>query len=100
MRQLVRTDLAEQDLAQILEYLDERSPVAADRLAAELDDACRLLAAQPGLGRPRDELAPGIRSVVIEKKYVVLFRVTDDAIVVVRIVHGAMNLNALDLGDE
>lgn len=37
---------------------------------------------------------------MVEKKYVVLFRVTDEAVVIVRIVHGAMNLNALDLGDE
>lgn len=100
MRQVVRTDLAEQDVDKLIEYLDERSPAAADRLATELDDTCRILAAQPGLGRPRDELAPGIRSVVIEKKYVVLFRVTDDAVVIVRVIHGAINLNALDLGGE
>lgn len=99
MRQIVRTDLAEQDLEKLIEYLDERSPAAADRLAAGLDETCRLLAAQPGLGRPRDELARGIRSVVIEKNYVVLFRVADEAVVIVRIVHGAMNLSALDLGD-
>ena len=95
MRRVVRTDLAEQDLDEALSYLDERSPAAADRLATGIDDACQRLATQPGVGRMRDDLSPGLRTVVVEK-YLIFFRVTDDEVIVVRILHAARDQGAID----
>jgi toxin ParE1/3/4 len=91
VRRVTRTDTAERDLDEILEYLNGRSPPAAERLVAELDSRCRLLASQPRMGRPRDDLAPGMRSIVIEH-YVVFFVSTDEEVTVVRILHGARNI--------
>jgi len=95
MRTIVRTELAETDFEAILAYLDEHSPAAAERLATEIDETCRHLAAQPRMGRPRDDLSVGLRSIVVQK-YLVFFRSTVDTLVVVRILHGARDQSAID----
>ncbi len=58
------------DLAEIWSYVAEDSVINADRLAARIDKAFKLLARRPGLGRARPELYPNLRSLVIDK-YVV-----------------------------
>lgn len=91
MRQLIRGDAAERDLDDILTRLAERSAKAAEDFAAELDERCRLLTSQPLTGRPRDDLLPGLRSVVVGH-YVVFFTSTDTEVLVRRIIHGARNI--------
>lgn len=81
------------DLEGILEYLEERSIRAAEELAAELDRTCQLLAAQPGLGRPRNELCPGARSVVVGK-YVLIYSPASDGINALRVIHGSRDIVA------
>lgn len=91
MRKLTRTATAEQDIDDILDYLDRHSPPAADRFAADLDARCQLLTTQPNTGRARDNLVPGMRSVVVGN-YLVFFLATDDDLFVVRVLHGARNV--------
>jgi toxin ParE1/3/4 len=91
MRRVMRTDAADRDLDEILDYLIERSPSAAERLVAELDSRCRLLASQPLTGRSRDDLVPGMRSIVVGR-YVLFFVSTDADVFIVRIIHGARNI--------
>jgi toxin ParE1/3/4 len=43
------------------------------------------------MGRARDDLAPGLRSVVAGK-YLVFFRASDAAIEVLRVIHGARDI--------
>jgi len=40
-----RTQRANRDLTEILDYLEEHSPAAADRLTTAIDERCALLAA-------------------------------------------------------
>jgi toxin ParE1/3/4 len=94
MLPVVRTEQAEADLVEILDYLDQRSPAAAERLAAAIDERCGRLGGLPELGRVRDELAPGLRSIVVEK-YVIFYRVTPAAVEVLRILHGARDVEGL-----
>src|SRR4051794_32556601 len=91
MRQLIRTDAAENDLDDILTYLSEHSQTAAERFATELEARCQLLPSQPLTGRSRDDLRVGLRSVVVGQ-YVVFFLATDDEIQIRRIIHGARNI--------
>lgn len=91
MRTLSRTPLAARDVREIVDYLLEHSEPAADRFTAELEAACRLLPSQPRMGGARDDLAPGVRSVVVGK-YVVFFRASDTSIEVLRVIHGARNI--------
>jgi toxin ParE1/3/4 len=46
------------------------------------------------MGRARDELASGLRSVAIER-YVLFYRITADAVQVVRILLGSRDLPSL-----
>jgi toxin ParE1/3/4 len=91
MRRLTRTVTAESDLEEILEYLTTHSPPAASKFATDFEARCQLLPSQPNTGRPRDDLAPGLRSVVVGR-YVAFFLVTDDDVVIVRVLHGARNI--------
>jgi toxin ParE1/3/4 len=85
--------MAENDLEEILDYLNALSPAAADKFAEEFDARCRLLPSQPNTGRPRDALLPGMRSVVVGR-YVVFFLPTDDEVIIVRVLHGARNMTS------
>jgi toxin ParE1/3/4 len=94
MPQVIRTGQAERDLEEILAYLDARSHSAAERLATAIDERSRLLGEFPGMGRSRDELLPGVRSIAIGR-YVLFYRVTQNAVEVLRILHGARDLEAI-----
>jgi toxin ParE1/3/4 len=87
MARVLQSDPAREDLIQILVYLRERNPRAADRFEAELGQKCRTLAQFPLMGRSREELAAGLRSIVL-KPYVVFYRPLDDGIELIRILHG------------
>jgi len=52
----------------------------------------------PLLGRAREELAPGLRSVAIER-YVLFYRVSETAVTIVRILHGARDINRIMKGN-
>jgi toxin ParE1/3/4 len=94
MSQVTRTDQADEDLVEILAYLGQHIPPAANRFAADVERACRLLAQLPEMGALCEELAPGLRRFPIGK-YVLFYQPTDDAIVVIRVVHGSRDIPAL-----
>ena len=74
-------------------YIAEDSVVEADRWLDRLDEKFSLWASQPMMGRGRDELAPGIRSLVFGR-YVVFFEPLRDGIDVVRVLHGSRDIDA------
>ena len=94
MLPVVRTEQAEADLEAILTYLEGRSPPAAERFAAAVDSRCRQLGQLPEIGRLREELAEGVRSIVIEK-YVLFYRVNEQAVQVLRILDGSRDLRGI-----
>lgn len=94
MYSVVRTELAESDFASILEYLEEHSQSAADRFTTDVVKTCRHLQDSPKMGRARDELTAGIRSIAIQK-YVLFYRINDNTVEIVRILHGARDIPAL-----
>jgi toxin ParE1/3/4 len=94
MLPVIRTQQAETDLAEILDYLDQRSPTAAERLATAIDERCVLLGQFPELGRVREELAAGLRSLSVER-YVLFYRVTANAVEILRILHGSRDIDSI-----
>ncbi len=88
------SELAEADLEEAWDYLAERNEAAADRLIDTILDRARLHAKLPLMGRPRDELSPGLRSFVV-RPYVVFYRPADDTIEVVRVLHGARDIDSI-----
>jgi toxin ParE1/3/4 len=91
---VLRTAQAEQDLLEAWGTVARRSVERADRLTEAIDEKCRLVARFPEMGRERVELAPGVRSTLVEK-YVIFYRVIDDGIEVLRVVHGSRDIPRL-----
>jgi toxin ParE1/3/4 len=86
------------DLSEAYAYLADRSPAAAERLLDEVDAVAELLALFPSSGRQRSELGAGLRSRRLRRfPHLVFYRQASDAILLLRLLHGARNLeNALE----
>lgn len=92
---VVVTAKAEADLEEIASYVAEQSPRSALTLIRELREKCESLADAPrGYPLvPRHEHA-GIRRRLFGN-YLIFYRVGDDAIEVIHIVHGARDYESL-----
>jgi toxin ParE1/3/4 len=75
-------------------YIAVDSPQAADRLIDRIIARCFDLADQPRLGPARPEIAPDARMLVVGD-YLVLYRIQDADVQIVRVVHGARRLDGL-----
>jgi toxin ParE1/3/4 len=89
-----RSAAAEQDYRDIWRYIADDNPDAADRLLLRIDAKIELYARNPGMGRLRDDLGPGLRSFSVGN-YLAFYRIAPDGIELVRVLHGARNLKAL-----
>ena len=79
--------LARQDLEEIWDYTFERWGVEqAERYFAGLFACFDDLAANPGMGRPRDELLTGVRSFP-QGRHVVFYEIGPGSIDIIAIVH-------------
>ena len=83
---------AAEDIAAVWDFIANDNPDAADHWVDQLDTQLRLLATQPLMGRARDELAPGIRSFPFGR-YLVFYLPIGDGIDVVRVLHGARDVD-------
>jgi toxin ParE1/3/4 len=90
-----RSPRARADLVEIWCYIAERSPAAADRVLDEIERVCGLIATHPLIGRERPEVVPGIRSFAV-MSWVIFYRAFPKHIDIVRVVHGARDLEALE----
>lgn len=89
MAQVSHTVQAERDLLEIwVYYAEQRSVEAAERLLRSLGETCRRLAEMPGIGRSREDLAPGLRSLP-SNDYILYYRRIEDGIRLIRVLHGA-----------
>jgi toxin ParE1/3/4 len=93
MGRVLRRPQAEADILDFWDYIAEDSMVDADRWVDKLDEKFALWATQPLMGRSRDELAPGLRSFAFGR-YVVFYEPLEDGIDVVRVLHGARDIDA------
>jgi toxin ParE1/3/4 len=80
--------LAEQDKAQIIDYLAEESPLAAIEQGDEIERQVERLVEHPKLGRPGR--VRNTRELVINRTpYIVVYRLTPTTITILRVLHGA-----------
>jgi toxin ParE1/3/4 len=87
------------DLTSAYSYLADRNPKAADRLLDEVEVTVELLATFPMLGRSRNALRRGVRSIRLRRfPFIVFYRVEDDAVVLLRVVHAARDHKRLRSG--
>jgi len=89
---VLRRPRAQDDIIEIWSYIADDSETQADAFIDRLDAKFQLLAQQPGLGRIREELAPGLRSFPVGW-YVVFYESISNSIVVVRVLHSARDVD-------
>ena len=78
-------------LTSIGEFIGRDNPGNAERFIQKLETRCRKIAQAPFMGRTRDDLSPGLRSVVFGR-YVILYRASADEVLIVAIIHGARDI--------
>lgn len=82
------------DLDDIAAYIGLDNPQAALRFLDSLEKRFHLLAASPGIGRLRPDLGAGIHGFPVDG-YVILYRQVSTGIEIVRVLHGARDIEAL-----
>lgn len=99
MRRLQFAPQARADLIDIFTYVARDHPRRAGSFVDELEARCADLTAFPDSGRPRPELAPGLRSKP-HGRYLIFYTPDEETVRIERILHGARDLEALFGGDE
>lgn len=93
MTQYRISPLAEQDLEAIGDFIAQDNPHRALSFIAELRTQCGRIAANPKACRSRPELGTNIRSFAYGN-YMIFFQENPDALCIVRVLHGAMDIEA------
>ncbi len=88
------TSHAQSDFAEIAEYIARDNPVAAYEFANRLEQACESIGGRPDRGFPHEDL-PAPLLVVPIKDFLIVYRVDDLGVVILRCVHGARDLGPL-----
>lgn len=91
MPRVRRTPLAAKDLEEIWFFVAQDDPAAADRLLDTFDERIGLLADNPHMGPTRPDIAKDLRHHPVGN-YLLLYRIIDGGIELVRVVHGARDL--------
>ena len=83
------------DLADIWAYIALDSPDNTDLFIDRIFRICQQgLASNPRLGRTREELSPGLRSLVFES-YVIFYHPMPNGVAVVRVLHGVRDIESI-----
>ena len=93
----IQADAARSDLAEIAEHLARESVETALRFLERVEVTLELLVENPGIGRvrfPDDPEVEGLRSWPVGRfgTYLIFYRPVDSGIEVVRILHGARDI--------
>lgn len=93
-RRIRLTEQAEEDVLEIWQFIAADNEPAADQLIDRFTTMYEKLSRTPGMGVRQDHYRPGLRCFPIGK-YIIFYTVTDDELVVYRILHGARRLEDL-----
>jgi antitoxin ParD1/3/4/toxin ParE1/3/4 len=89
------TPAAENDVFEIWFHIAADNPEAADRLEAEIYDACRRLAFRQDLGHFRRDLTDKpVRFFAVRRTYLVVYDPATEPLEVIRVLHGARDAAA------
>jgi len=91
---LLISDQAVDDLTDVWTFIARDNVAAADRFLDKLHALCAELARSPGIGRKREELLQGVRSLPAGR-YLVFYRVHDDTVEIVRVLSAYRDLDSV-----
>ena len=83
---------AERDLREIYEYIAKDNRSAAGDMMQRFHATFSLLVSNSAMGERRDELLSGIRCMTLVS-YVIFFRPTTNGVEIVRVIHGARDID-------
>ena len=86
--------LAQADLEGIWLYIAQDNPTAADRFVDRIQQTCQKLAQAPRIGRSREDLASGLRSLPLDK-YIIFYRPAKSGVEVARVLSGYRDFDVL-----
>ncbi|MEW6006413.1 MAG: type II toxin-antitoxin system RelE/ParE family toxin [Stygiobacter sp.] len=89
--------IAEEDFNEIISFIADDNPNAANSIADKIEKKIELLSENPKLGRiPRDEDIRnlGYRYIIVQS-YIVFYTIEERTIIIHRILHGARNYKTL-----
>jgi toxin ParE1/3/4 len=101
IHQIIRLRQAREDLIETAEYLEERSPDAALRFLAAVEETLAAIAAMPGIGAEcafRHRGLAGMRMLPVRgfDRHLVFYRPTGDGIELIRVYHAARDVDQID----
>lgn len=85
---------ASRDLAEILDYFTNINIDAGERFIQEFEKKCKNIVNFPKLGRSYEDIAPFLRGLPIDG-HIILYKVIDEEITIVRVVNGKRDLKSL-----
>ena len=85
---------ASRDLSEIIDYFVTRNIDAGERFVDEFEKKCTYLANFPNMGRSYENIRVDLRGVPLDG-YVILYRVINGGIEIVRVVSGYRDLESL-----
>jgi len=91
---VLKRPLAELDLLDIWDYIADDSLDRADEFLDRIEVKLQVLALNPGLGRRREELLPGLQSFPVGN-YIVFYQEIQGGIDVFRVIHGSRDITFL-----
>jgi len=94
MAEVTRSPRAGADLDDIWLHIALDNPAAADLLIDRIVRRILDLEDHPRLGPARPEISPEARMLIVGD-YLILYKVTEADVTIVRVVHGARDLSAL-----
>lgn len=94
MKEVILSKEAKADLVEIGDYIAAQNPLRAASYAEELYSKAQNIGSAPLAYPKRSDFGPDLRAAV-HKPYLIVFRVTKNAVEVVRIIHGARDLPRL-----
>jgi toxin ParE1/3/4 len=90
---------ASRDLDLISEYYMARSIEAGERLFQEFNRKCQNIVQFPNMGRSYGHIIPGLRGVPLNG-YIILYKVTEETVSILRVINGRQDLESLLLSDS
>ena len=93
-RRVIWAPKARRDLLDVWDYYERvASAEIADKLLREIEQAATRLADDALMWKARDEVLPGLRSVLVHP-YTIFNRVNDRVVEIARVLHGRRNFAA------
>jgi toxin ParE1/3/4 len=82
---------ASQDLDQIFDFFASHNVDAGERFVIAFEKKCENLRQFPNMGRSYQDVEPTLRGIPLDN-YIILYRLIDDGVEIVRVVSGYCNL--------